>query len=131
MNAAPDDLSLDAHLTVVRQTGSRKEKTLHAIGCEYIHIHVDGLQLTIKYTAGVHRELHDQFITAHNEKSPWWTTAFVRTIWEIEQRDVISFGIFADEFGDKCPWEWHKQAWTTLEDAMEAWMVEVIAESHK
>jgi len=56
--------------------------------------------------------------------------AFVRTVREIEQHDVVSCGILVDEFGDKHPWEWTKKALNTLSEAMEAYMVEVIADSH-
>jgi len=55
--------------------------------------------------------------------------AFIRTVCEIEHHDVISSGIFADEFGDKGPREWTKQALKTLEEATESYMVEVIAEA--
>jgi len=41
---------------------------------------------------------------------------------------VVSSGNFADEFGDKQPWEWKKQALNTIEEATEAYGVEVIAE---
>jgi hypothetical protein len=56
--------------------------------------------------------------------------AFVPTVRQIEQYDVVSSGTFVDEFPDKCPREWTKQALITLEDATEAYMVEVIAEYH-
>jgi len=49
---------------------------------------------------------------------------------EIEHHDVVSSGIFADEFADKHPREWKKQALITLEEATEAYMVEVTAEFH-
>jgi len=49
---------------------------------------------------------------------------------DIEQHDVGSSGIFADEFGDKRPREWTKKALNTQEEATEAYMVEVIADSH-
>jgi len=42
--------------------------------------------------------------------------------------DVVSCGIFAHEFRDKGPREWTKQGVKTLEEAMESYMVEVIAE---
>jgi len=83
----------------------------------------------ISHTAGVRWELREQFIAARNGKPPWSTKAFVRTVREIKHHDVVSTGIFADEFGDKNPWEWTKQRLTTLEDAMEVYMVEVMAES--
>ena len=59
----------------------------------------------------------------------WSTKAFIRTVREIEHHDVVSSGIFADEFRDKGPREWTKQALKTLEEATESYMVEVIAEA--
>jgi hypothetical protein len=56
--------------------------------------------------------------------------AFVRTVCEIEHHDVVNSEIFTDEFRDKHPWEWTKQALITLEEAIEAYMVEVLAKSH-
>jgi hypothetical protein len=117
-------------LKIVRKTGSSTNKKQHAVGCEYIHSGVNGRQLTIYHTAGVCRELRDQFIAARNGKPPWSTKAFVRTVHEIEQHDVVSSGIFADEFPDKHPREWTKQALITLEEGTEAYMVVVIAVSH-
>jgi len=46
----------------------------------------------------------------------------------MEHHDVISSGIFADEFPDKHSREWTKQALITLEEATEAYMVEVTPE---
>jgi len=89
-----------------------------------------GGQLTIKRTAGVRKELRNEFITARNEKPPWSTKAFVCTVREINHHDVVSSGIFADEFPAKHPGEWTKQALITLEEATEAYMVEVTAEFH-
>jgi len=82
----------------------------HAIGCEYLHIDVDGGQLIIECTAGVRKELRDQFIAACNDKLPWLTKEFVRTVCEIEHHDFISSGMFADEFLDNGPQEWTKHA---------------------
>jgi hypothetical protein len=36
--------------------------------------------------------------------------AFVCTVCEIEHYDVVSTGIFPDEFRDKRRWQWMKQA---------------------
>ena len=47
---------------------------------------------------------------------------------EIEHHDVVSSGIFTDEFPDKHPWEWTRQALITFEKATEAYMVEVTPE---
>jgi len=79
---------------------------------------------------GVRRELGNEFVAARNGKPPWSTTAFVRTVREIEHHDVVSSGMFADEFPDKHPREWTTQALITLEEAIEAYMVEVSAEFH-
>jgi len=46
-NAATKHMTQDAHLKVVRKTGSSKNKKHHAVGCEYIHIEVNGRQLPI------------------------------------------------------------------------------------
>jgi hypothetical protein len=69
-------------------------------------------------------------IAAGNGKPPWSTEAFVRTVREIKHYDVVSSGICADEFHDKRPREWTKHALITLEEATEAYMVEVTAEFH-
>jgi len=58
------------------------------------------------------------------------TKAFVRKVREIEHLDVVSSGIFADEFRVKHPREWTKQALIMIEEAMEAYMVEITAEFH-
>jgi hypothetical protein len=79
---------------------------------------------------GVHREQRNEFIAARNGKPPWSTKAFVCTVRKIEHHDVVSSGIFADEFPDQHPWEWTKQALIILEEATEAYMVEVTAEFH-
>jgi len=79
---------------------------------------------------GFRRDLRDQFIASRNGKSPWSTKASLRTVLEIEHHDVVSSGIFADEFDDTGPREWTKQALKTLEEATESYMVEVIPGSH-
>jgi len=76
------------------------------------------------------RELRDQYLAARNGKPPWPTKTFVRTVQEIEPHDVVSSGILADKFGDKRPRELTKKALNTFEEAPEAYMVEVIADSH-
>jgi hypothetical protein len=102
----------------------------HAVGCEYILIEANGGQLTIQRTAGVRRALRNEFIAAHKGKPPWSTKAYVSTFREIEHHDVVSSGIFADEFPDKRPHEWTKQALITLGKATEANIVKVTAELH-
>ena len=61
---------------------------------------------------------------------PWSTKAFFRSFREIKHHDVVSSGIFSDEFADKHPREWTKQSSITVEEATEAYMVEVTAEFH-
>jgi len=36
-NAAIKHMTQDAHLQIVRKSGSSKNKKQHAVGCEYIH----------------------------------------------------------------------------------------------
>jgi len=47
----------------------------------------------------------------------------------IEHHDLVSSGIFEHEFPDKDSREWTKQAWNTHEEAIESYMVEVIAQA--
>jgi len=100
------------------------------VGYGYIHIDAIGSQLPVERTAGVRRELGNEFIAARNGKPPWSTKAFVCTVREIKHHDVVSSVIFADEFPYKRPCEWMKQALITLEEATEAYMVEVTAQFH-
>jgi len=129
-NAATKHVTQDAHLKIVRKTGSNINKMQHAVGSEYIHIEANSSQLTVSRTEGVGRELRNDCIAARNGKPPWSTMAVVRTVREIQHPDVVSSGIFADEFSDKCPCEWTKQASIPLEEASEAYMMEVTAEFH-
>jgi len=46
-DAATKHMTQDAHLKIVRKTGSRRNKKQHAVGCEYIHIDAIGVQLTV------------------------------------------------------------------------------------
>jgi len=129
-NSARKNMTQDVHLKIVCKTGSSTNRNQHAVGCEYIHTVIHGHQSTVYHAAGVRRELRNQFIAARNGNPPWSSNAFVRTFREIEHHDVISSGIFAEQFRDKHSWGWTKQALITLEEATEAYMVEVIAASH-
>jgi len=129
-NAANKYMTQDGYLKIICKTERSKNKKQHAVGCEYIHIQVNSNLLTEQCTAGVRRELHNQFITARNRNHPRLTMAFVRTVSEIKCCDVVSSGIVADEFRDNHPCEWTKQALISLEEATEVYMVEVFAESH-
>ena len=122
-------MTLDEHLNILHKTGSSKNKNQDAIGCEYSQLEVDGSQLIIYLAAGVHRELRDQFIAARNGRFPWSAKGFIITVREIEHQDVVSSGLVIEELSDNNPWEWTKQASTTLEEATEMYKVEVQAES--
>ena len=74
--------------------------------------------------------MHNECITARSGQPPWSTKAFVCTVRENEHCDVVYTGMFCDEFPDKHPREWTKQALITLEEATEAYMVQVTAEFH-
>ena len=123
-------MTQDANLKIGGKTNSRRNKDQHAVGCEYIHIDAIGGQLTVYGTAGVCRELRNKFIAARQGQLPWSIMAFVCTAREFQPDDVVSSGIFADKFADRRPSEWIKQALITLEEATEAYMVEVTAEFH-
>ena len=45
-NVATKHMTQDAHLKIVRKTGSSKNYKQHAVGCEYILIVANGGQLT-------------------------------------------------------------------------------------
>jgi len=46
-NTASKHMTQDAHVKIVRKTGSSKNTKQHAVGCEYIHIEAKGGQLTV------------------------------------------------------------------------------------
>jgi hypothetical protein len=46
-NVATNHMTQDAHLKIVRKTGTSKNKKQHAVGCEFIHIEENGGQLTV------------------------------------------------------------------------------------
>jgi hypothetical protein len=112
-NGATKHMTQDAHLKIVRNTGSLKNKQQHAVGCEYIVIDENGGQLTLYHTAGVCRDLHNEFITSRKGKPPWSKKAFFRTVREIEHHDVLSSGICADVFPDLSPHQWTIRALST------------------
>jgi len=45
-NVATKHMTQDAHLKIVRKTGTSKNKKQHAVGCKYILIVANGGQLT-------------------------------------------------------------------------------------
>jgi len=130
-NAATKSMTQDAHLKIVGKTGSITNRKQHAGACEHIHTVVNGCQFTIYHTADVRQELCDQFMAARNGNPSWLKQAFVCTVCENEHHEVVSCGIFADEYPDKQPPDCMKQAWITSHEATEGYMVEVIAASHR
>ena len=46
-DAAPKNMTQDAHVKIVRKTASRRNKKQHPVGCEYIHIDAISSQLTV------------------------------------------------------------------------------------
>jgi len=129
-NAASRNMTQDAYLKIVHKTGSSKNKYRQAFGCNYMHIVVNSHQVTISRTVGVLTVLQIQWIAVHNRKHPWSIKECVHTVHKMEHYDVISPGIFGDEFADTHPHEWTKQSSTTLEETTEAYMVEIITDSH-
>jgi len=46
-DVATKHMTQDAHLKIVRKTGSRRKKNRNAVGCEYIHIDAISGQFTV------------------------------------------------------------------------------------
>jgi len=46
-NAATKHMTHNAHYEIVHKNGSSSNQKQHAVGCEYIHIEVNGGQLTV------------------------------------------------------------------------------------
>jgi seryl-tRNA(Sec) selenium transferase len=46
-DAATKHMTEDAHLKIVRNTGSSTNRKQHAVGCEYLHTAVNSRQLTV------------------------------------------------------------------------------------
>ena len=126
VNVVSANMTQDAHLRLVCDTGSSKNKKQHALGCEWINIEIDSHHLMIYCTAGGHRELCEQFIDAHFRKLPLLTKAFVRTVHGIKHHHVISSRMFADKVYDMSPREWTKQDVKALEEVTEVYVVELI-----
>jgi len=59
-NTATRTNTQDAHLTIVRRTGSSKNKNKHAVGCKYMHVMVKGRRLTVIRTATKLGDPHNQ-----------------------------------------------------------------------
>jgi len=109
-NAATENMTQDAYLKIIRYIGSSKNKMKHAIGCEYTHIAINVLQLTVLHTGGICREQHDQSIAAWYGKPPWSTKAFPQSVCKIKHHDVVNSGISGDASHDRRPREWTKQS---------------------
>jgi hypothetical protein len=78
----------------------------HAVRCEYMHIKVNGRQITIHRTGGVHSEPGDESIAARHSTSPCCTKGYVHTVQEVEHHDVICSVTFLEALTDKRPCEW-------------------------
>jgi len=89
-------MTQDVHFKIVCNTGSRQNKKQLAVGCEYIHIGVNGHQLTVLLRVGVHGKLHDQFSAARYSNPPWSIKAFVCTVHKLKHPDVVSVVIFVN-----------------------------------
>jgi len=129
-NAGSGNMTQYGHIKMGYTMRSCKNRKQHVIRCEYIHIEVDSHQLTVQYTAGFRGELCNQLRAARNGKSLWSIMACDHTVCEMNYYDIVSTRNFADNICDTRHWEWMKQLLNTLEKATEAYMVEVIAESH-
>jgi hypothetical protein len=112
-NAAPRNITQDANFKIICKTGRSKNKTQHAVGCEYMHIFVNSHQLTEELTVGASTELCDQFVAAHHRKPPWSAQEILHTVCKIEHHDIVNSWIVEDMFPD-----------------MKVYMVQVLAESH-
>jgi len=91
---------------------------------------VDGHQLTMSCTAGICRELHDQFIAACSGTSSWSIKAFVCSFHEMEYQNVVSSGIVKVELHNQLHQQSGTPATNTLKGATEAYMVSIIGKSH-
>jgi hypothetical protein len=112
------------------KTPSSKNTKQRVIWPENIYIEVDRNQLTSKSTDGVCKEICDQFIAARNLKAIWWTKAVVSIVSEFKHHDDVSCEIFTDKLHDAYPQEWTRKALDTVDDAIEMYVVEVIAKYH-
>jgi hypothetical protein len=122
-------MTQDAHLKIIRDTTSSKNKKQLPVGCDCINIKVNGWRFIELPTAGVCRKLHNQPIATQIRKPLLLWMVFVGTLREIDRHFFFSTEIFTDEFPDKHPRELMKQALICFPEATEAYMIEVIAES--
>jgi hypothetical protein len=99
-NADTKNMIQDANLKIVCTTGNSTNTKQHAVRWQCIQTMVNGRQLTRYHTAGVCRWICDQVIAARNGKPPCPTEGFIRTVRESKDHDIITSGIFLDEFHD-------------------------------
>jgi len=126
VNAATENMTLDVDWNIVCKIGLSKSRKQHLIGCQYIHIEVDGHQLTISFTACARWELPEQSVCPSFGTLPWLFKVSVCAGCKIEYRDIVSSGILTHEFSDKYHCQWTKQASTTLEDPADVYLVEAV-----
>jgi hypothetical protein len=79
-NSNTANMTNDPQLEALHKTRSSKYLRLHPIGHQYLHIMVDGHQITAEYTVRICRELQGQCIAAPSGTPPWLMTAFVCTV---------------------------------------------------
>jgi hypothetical protein len=123
------NMTLDTHLKMELRTGSRKNMKHHAIGCEWIHIKVDGSHLPIGCTAGICKDFGDQSIATSNGNPVWPTLYSLSTCLRIEHYDVVCSGIGVYQCCNKCPWGSIKHSLKTVQNGSEKYMGVIIPES--
>jgi len=116
-----------AHLQIVCKVECSEIKKRHAIGCDYRQVDVDGCWLALTSTTGEYRELHDRFIAAHIRTPLRSSKTFVHTFWTMDHPDVVSSGICPTYFCAKHLRDWMKQAFSLVKDAIDLYMVAIIA----
>jgi len=129
-NVASQIMTQDTHSNKVSNTRNTASKMHNAIQCDEIHDEVDIRQQSIYWTSSIQWELYDEFCSVHEWYPPWSSNALVGIVRNIKQHEVISSAMFAFEFHEQHSWELMKEALNTLEEVMEAYIVEVIAESN-
>jgi len=105
-NAATANMAQPGHSNIVRKAWSSENTNQQIIRSEELHTEADIHQLLIQWTAGVGRELHEEFIAARNSKPPCWTMTCVCIVHAIEHYDVVSSVPMTAGWHDKRRREW-------------------------
>jgi hypothetical protein len=80
--------------------------------------------------AGIHIELRVKFKVTWNRNPQSATTLHGHTVGDIDHHTVITTESLAGEFHDNCLREWTKDAVNTVEESMNAKIVEVIVKMY-